>query len=94
MKVKKTPEDFQVGQKVTWRSQARGAITTKTGVVVAIKPTGISSKNYALKHYPEHRRMFDGELDSKKTMLLIEVRVGTTRPKLYLPYPSTLKVVD
>ncbi|WMN80918.1 hypothetical protein NI385_26250 (plasmid) [Vibrio parahaemolyticus] len=94
MKTKRKAEDFKVGQKVSWSSQARGAVTKKSGVVVAIKPVGIASSAYAKANFPNHAKMFDGNLDSRKVTLLVEVPNGNAKPKLYLPYPSTLKDED
>lgn len=86
---------FNIGDKVSWKSQAAGNYKLKTGTVVAVLFKGNIPYRYAMEHFPKHKRMFDGgDLPGNyNTAYLVEVKDGKTdkaAPKLYMPYPKQL----
>ena len=88
---------MEIGDKVTWESQARGRTKTKTGVIVE---EIIASKNELWKirkWYADegcHTLMFDGYSMPADIAYFVEVYDGPTRkPKLYFPNPKNLKIV-
>ncbi len=97
-----------IGTRVRWSSQAGGSTTTKEGVVVYSRdkahetyPSALHTADYplglAIKHFPEHRYMFDGHTWLNRKGVLVEVRDGKTsraKPKLYMPNPGSLEVIE
>lgn len=87
---------IQIGDTVTWASQSGGHEKTKTGKVIACVVVGISPRNYALKHFPDHNLMFDGHIIPRGSNIayLVEVREKPNqKPKLYMPRPKRLVVL-
>ena len=99
---------FQVGDSVTWKSQARGNVTKKTGIVVFVWDgqkrdyrAEIDPSNPCSVHrhqFPNHRRMFDGLLFMEQPAYLVEVPGGKTAKAvlklLYLPRTKNLKPAE
>lgn len=89
---------FRVGDFVTWTSQSQGSTKTKTGRVVANQLTAGDDRpvHYAVKHFPDHRLMFDG-WSWETHGVLVEVYDGKTtraKPKLYMPRVRHLKRIE
>ena len=90
--------EFKIGDKVRWKSQANGSWTEKVGTVVCVlnpKKTR-STKGYVDK-FPNHLKMFDGGrfYNQTDTYYLVEVLTGPkSKPRLYFPRPSSLKAVN
>ena len=90
---------FKVGDVVTWKSQAGGSSTRKTGTVVGIVKQDDTPFRLAREKFPGHRMMFDGWRIPGKTdaerAYFVEVRGGKTdmaKPKLYMPNPANLEM--
>lgn len=94
-----------IGTKVRWSSQSRGCTTTKEGVVVysfdEAKKDGLSNADYpcgvARDRFSDHNRMFDGNMWLSNKGVFISVPGGKTAratPKLYMPNPGKLEVVE
>ena len=89
---------FQVGDAVTWSSQAMGCTKKKTGKVVRImkKSELVGWRNpcrIAIDEFTNHKRMFDGYSipGGADVGYLVEVIAGpNAAPRLYMPYPSKL----
>ena len=88
---------FSIGDEVTWKSQAGGRTTEKSGKVVAVLRKGDGSPiSIAGKKFPDHRRMFDSLTIpyGQSEAYFVEVRDGKTtktKPKLYMPRAKWLK---
>lgn len=91
-------EDFNVGDHVKWESQSGGSTKLKCGKVVRVVVKTDCPAHIANHEFPNHKRMFDGlSLPGRNTQkaYLVEVFDGKTAmslPKLYMPYPSKLKM--
>ena len=97
---------LNVGDHVTWDSQAAGRKTTKSGVILrVIERSEINYRNtpiiLAAKEFPNHKRMFDGlRLPGGKDAqfgYFIEVIIGNhpnTLPRLYMPFPRNVRLVE
>jgi len=88
---------FEVGDKVTWTSQARGSATKKTGTVwaVLIDTQALWNVSKKIKEEKTHVKMFDGITMLAPTMYIVEVQAGPkAKPRLYLPRPKQLKLVE
>lgn len=79
---------------VTWTSQARGSVTKKTGRV-AFVPDAKSSPPWriAQERFPGHKVMFDGNQFREGSVLVEVPSTGRAKPRLYMPWPGTLKKV-
>lgn len=91
--------EFKVGDKVKWKSQAGGSVTKKKGTVVYVLTEGQVPIRVAAHSFRNHRRMFDGlgPPGRQYPAYLIEVSGGKTAasaPRLYMPYPRNLEVVE
>lgn len=91
---------FELCDKVKWTSQAGGRTKEKNGTVVMVVHKGMRPP-YVLanQNFPDHRRMFDGTgiPGGYRVGYLVEVRDGKTKkamPKLYMPYPNNLVLVE
>lgn len=89
---------FNVGDSVTWTSQAGGNTKTKTGKVVAVIPGGPSSGEQAGKEIRSrvragtHRSAFGGGWARAEDSYVIEVPQGPkAKPVLYWPVAKVLK---
>ena len=97
-------EIFKIGDKVTWESHSQGHTTIKTGIVAAVlyrANHGWHKKHeiheVVKKNFPKHKTMFTGfEIPGKaKTGYLVEVITSPkVKPRLYMPYPTKLKLTD
>lgn len=86
---------FQLGDKVTWVSQANGGHTRKVGMVVGVIPPGREGAD-RLRHHIDalvkagtHRSSYGGGLSRDHESYLVEVVVGTPRAKRVLYWPVT-----
>jgi len=87
--------EFQIGDKVKWRSQAGGSWTVKEGCIIAVVPAKKRARDYIPEAYHDCQRMFDGFPRPKKSYL-VEVSGGKTaeaKPRLYWPHASKLEKV-
>ncbi len=89
-------ESFKVGDIVTWRSQAGGVWTQKTGKVVYILKSYQNPIRIWNDRFPGHRRMYDGlrPPELSRESYLVEVSSGNNNnrmPKLYMPRPALLR---
>ena len=88
---------MQIGDKVTWRSQAAGSTTDKTGEIVVVVPAfkcphEAMSDKLKQKKLP---RRYDGFLRDHESYI-VAVKVGKTdkaRPALYWPRVLSLRKV-
>lgn len=83
---------FEIGDKVTWESQAQGTTTQKQGTVVKVIPPegGPGFSDYNGTHIPH----YGGGLGRDHESYLIEVPAkGKGRPHLYWPRVSALRKV-
>jgi len=88
---------FKAGDKVTWKSQAGGSTTKKTGIVwaVIIDTQALWNATEKIMEDKTHVRMFDGYTMLAPTMYIVEVQAGPkVKPRLYLPRPKQLKLVE
>jgi len=90
---------FNVGDMVTWSSQSSGSTTTKVGKVVRVLKKHVRPSQIAQREFPLHKRMFDGwripgGKDTKEAYLVEVPHEGTSAPRLYLPYPNKLELVE
>lgn len=86
---------FQVGDTVTWTSQAWGSTKKKTGTVVIVVPAGVPPHmlvmNFAIAH---GLREPDFGLQRDHESYVVSVPGGPkAKPKLYWPRVSALKGV-
>lgn len=89
--------EFKIGDKVAWTSQAGGRYTEKQGVVYGVirDTPGLYNAKWDLKEADTHSLMFDGNTMLAPVMYLVEVKGGPkARPKMYLPRPKQLKLVE
>lgn len=89
-------QTIQIGDTVTWESQAGGSKKAKTGKVVSAIPKWMNPIKYTLNKFPEHRRMFDGitiPLGAQCGYLVEVQETPNQRPKLYMPRPRWLTVL-
>ncbi|GEK52342.1 hypothetical protein HVE01_30630 [Vreelandella venusta] len=89
---------LKIGDTVTWKSQAKGNMTRKTGRVVFIPKGDMSSPTkapwlIAKNQFPGHRIMFDGNRFREGSVLVEVAAVGRAKPRLYLPWPGVVKKV-
>lgn len=91
---------FNVGDQVTWTSQAGGNTKTKTGKVVAVIEGGPDSAERANAEIKSrvragtHRSAYGGGWARADVSYVIEVPQGTTaraKPVLYWPVASRLR---
>lgn len=90
--------NFNLGDKVTWESQAGGSYTDKTGVIVkkVFRDKFNAPWEVAKKYFPDHMTMFDGNSipGGGNVAYFIEVQAGPrAKPRLYMPYPKKLRLV-
>lgn len=87
--------DFKVGDKVSWASQSGGYTKAKAGAVVYILGPGKVPVAIHQELFPGHKRMFDSITTACGPRYLIEVRQGPkAKPRLYMPVPSQLRLVE
>jgi hypothetical protein len=89
--------EFRIGDKVVWESHAGGSATTKTGVIYDVirNTRHLWKARDTLQKMGTHQLMFDGNTMLAPVMYLVEVKGGTkARPKMYLPRPEQLKMVE
>lgn len=83
---------FQIGDTVTWTSQAGGNVKTKTGKVVAVVPTNIGLRQIVSRDSREysvdHLGLFSGR-DHESYL----IQVGKSK-RLYWPLVKYLKKVE
>lgn len=89
-------ESFKVGDIVTWKSQAGGVWTQKTGKVKYVLKPYQNPIRIWNDRFPGHRRMYDGlrPPDLSRESYLVEVSSGNNNnrmPKLYMPRPALLR---
>jgi hypothetical protein len=90
--------EFNVGDRVTWRSQAGGTWKAKTGEVVEVVPAGVhplrsrGAEGRAAKYNLAPVDGAAGSSARKKVSYLVAVpAAGSGAPKLYWPVASRLK---
>jgi len=82
--------DFKIGDKVTWTSQAGGSNTTKAGKVVELWN---ARSKYA--DAGSHTFMFDGTTMLYPVMYFVEVKISKrVKPRLYMPRSNKLELVE
>lgn len=91
-------KEFKVGDRVHWKSQARGSVTRKEGVIVRVVDTNEEPGLIAFNEFGDYVRMFDGYRipQGASEAYLVSVKWGKSgkaRPRLYMPYPSRLTKV-
>lgn len=98
MKIQIEEYNFKVGDMVNWKSQSGGYSKRKQGKIVMVLVEKDCPANIANHRFPHHKRMFD-ELSlpgrNTKKAYFVEVTGGKTEkaiPKLYMPYPSKLRL--
>lgn len=95
-------DQFKIGDRVEWESQAGGRTTKKQGRVVWVMRANegsafapLSPVRIAAKAFPGHRRMFGGYgiPGRADAGYLVEVAAGPrAKPRLYMPYPTKLRL--
>lgn len=86
--------EFKVGDKVIWTSQAGGSTKTKTGIVwaVLIDTQALWNARQIAVEQGRHTIMFDGYTMLASKMYIVEVKTTPkAKPRLYLPRPKNLK---
>ena len=84
--------EYKVGDKVTWKSQASGRTKSKTGVVVAVIPSGtnfIAYENDLLNEY-KCRSAYGGGSRRNHESYAVLVPNGSGKGVLYWPRVSAL----
>lgn len=92
---------FKVGDKVTWKSQANGHWSTKTGEVVAVIPADTSLRNVlengdvTSKKYAGMNRM-TGSMGFRhhESFLVAVPAKGKGKPNIYWPVASSLELAQ
>ena len=85
---------MKVGDKVTWKSQAMGCDKTKSGVIIADIPAGVSVKQYI----PDSAKKSHSKIDkgiSTIDRMLVAVKAGEYGQitHYYAPRKSLLRVI-
>ena len=88
---------MQLGDRVTWQSQAAGSTTEKTGEIVVVVPAfklpyEVMSDKLKEENFP---RRYDGSARNHESYIVV-VKAGKTdkaRPVLYWPRASSLRKV-
>ena len=89
---------LNIGDQVTWSSHAKGYRTVKTGKIVYRRPAQSRTAPWAIaqKKFPFHKHMFDGN-KFHENGVFVEVPTppgSRAKPKLYMPWPSSLSKVE
>lgn len=94
-------ETFEIGDRVSWKSQSGGVYTEKVGRIVRVleRRTGHSTTptRVARKEFPNHKTMFDGlglPGNADRAYLIEVVRSKRAKKRLYMPYPKNLRLLE
>lgn len=90
-------QKFKIGDKVCWKSQARGCTKEKSGEVVYILRPDETPVKVAGRVFPDHTRMFDGLLGTgfPGYSYLVEVSVSErAKKRLYMPRVNNIEKVS
>ncbi len=90
-------QQFKVGDKVQWTSQAAGSTKTKVGVVVGVVPAASSIERHPVFRDWNERLCYGGGLLRNHESYLVAVEYGTPqhgiRKALYWPRVKGLRMV-
>jgi hypothetical protein len=85
-------QQFKVGDKVQWSSQAQGSMATKRGTVIGVIPPGghwaFGPEHGYVSHYG------GGDMRNHESYLVRVPAKGKGKPHLYWPRVSALKAVE
>lgn len=85
---------YQVGNKVTWTSQAAGGVKTKEGTVYAVVPANKCAIDY-LPAVSTAQVKFDSYYTAQERYIIAVPRGGkSTKVDYYCPRPSALRKAE
>lgn len=89
---------FEVGDKVTWSSQASGSVYTRYGKIVAVVPPGIFP-GLVFNRLPDREQyckldMKEGRLRDQRSYIVVVEQPGNKKAKPYWPLVTNLLPVD
>lgn len=87
--------EFNVGDLVTWKSQAQGSAVTKTGKIVAIVPPGTHPNKVIPHDLQDKPRLYDASGTRKDTSYLVAVPTPKGKScRLYWPRVKHLRKIS